>query len=158
MHPDKRFMQLAIDGVRNHFHQETGGPFGACIVCDDKVVATGHNTVLLERDPTCHAEINAIRVASRALNTFDLSHCTIYSTTEPCPMCFSAIHWARIPTIIFGSRIPDVQALGFNELDIPCSTMKAQGHSPVTLVNDFMRNECLQLLVDWQRHTNGKTY
>jgi tRNA(Arg) A34 adenosine deaminase TadA len=148
--PDPRFMAAAIANATDAIPRGEGGPFGACIVRDGQVVACEHNTVLRDRDATCHAEVNAIRAASEALGRFDLSDCVIYSTTEPCPMCFSAIHWARIPLIVFGTRIADVRAVGFNELALSNAQMSELGHSPVKLYGDFMRMECLELLQRWQ--------
>ena len=151
-------MQAAIDEAMRYLGKEGGGPFGACIVKNGQVLVSACNTVLADTDPTCHAEVNAIRKAAKKLGTFDLSGCTIYSTTEPCPMCFSAIHWARIDAIVSGTAIKDVQDLGFNELEISNQTMKSQGKSPVFLVPNFMRNECLDLLQAWSETTSGTTY
>ena len=132
-------------------------PFGACIVKNGKVISVGHSTVLSDRDATCHAEINAIRKACRKLKSHKLNGCTIYSTTEACPMCFSAIHWAEIDRIIFGTKIRDVQKLGFSELTIKDRKMKKLGHSPVKITAGHMRKECLELLEYWKKH-GGKTY
>lgn len=132
-------------------------PFGACIVKNGKVISVGHSTVLSDRDATCHAEINAIRKACRKLKSHKLNGCTIYSTTEACPMCFSAIHWAEIDRIIFGTKIRDVQKLGFSELTIKDRKMKKLGHSPVKIKAGHMRKECLELLEYWKKH-GGKTY
>jgi len=104
--PQKKWMKLAIDSATAGMTRQAGGPFGACIVRKGKAVAVSHSTVLKSCDATCHAEINAIREASKKLKRYDLSDCTVYSTTEPCPMCFSAIHWARIPAVYFGTGIP----------------------------------------------------
>jgi tRNA(Arg) A34 adenosine deaminase TadA len=148
---DKRFMHLAIeDGLRG-IKKGDGGPFGACVARNGKIVALAHNTVLKTKDPTCHAEINAIRRASKKLGRWNLSECVIYSTTEPCPMCFSAIHWARIDEVIFGVGIPDVARLGFNELLIRADSMKKSGGSKVKIKSGFMREECLQLLGEWKK-------
>ena len=155
---DEKYMKLAIEDATQHLNDEGGGPFGACIVKNDRIIAVAHNTVLKDTDPTCHAEINAIRKAAKSLGCFDLSGCVIYSTTEPCPMCFSAIHWAKIDTIVFGSNIQDVQNLGFNELELPNQVMKQQGKSPVNIVEDFMRKECLDLLEQWAKQTSARTY
>ena len=149
---------MAIEDAMQHLGDEGGGPFGACIVENGRVISTAHNTVLEETDPTCHAEINAIRKAAKSLGRFDLSGCVIYSTTEPCPMCFSAIHWARIDTIVYGSNIQDVQNLGFNELELSNAVMKEQGKSPVNVIPDFMRDECVELLQQWAKKTSAKTY
>src|SRR5690349_199264 len=117
-------MRKAIQEAFKNVRQPSGGPFGACLVRGSRVLAVARNTVLRDQDPTCHAEINAIRLGARRLKTFDLSGCVIYSTTEPCPMCFSALHWARIDAVIYGTGIPDVHRLGFNELTIPNPTLK----------------------------------
>lgn len=151
------FMREAIrragDGVA-----QGGSPFGACIVRDGRVVACEHNRVLQTLDSTAHAEIVAIREACRALGTIDLSGCTIYATTEPCPMCFSAIHWARIPVIAFGARIEDARRFGFNELGISNATLKQLGGSPVILEGDVLRDEALALFERWAARPDARTY
>jgi len=146
----REFMQLAIDQAQKNITSLHGGPFGACIVKNRTVIAVARNTVL-KSDATSHAEINAIRLASKKLKTFDLSGCVIYSTTEPCPMCFSAIHWARIKTIVFGTVIGDVKKIGFNEMPISNIRLRNLGKSTVEIIPHFMRDECLQLLAEWQR-------
>lgn len=152
----KEHMMLAIrkamSGVR-----KGESPFGACIVKGKKVIAVTHNTVLSKRDSTNHAEINAIRLACRRMKSHKLEGCAIYSTTEPCPMCFSAIHWAGISRIVFGTRIADVADLGFSELPISDETMKRQGRSPVRITGDFMREENLELLRFWKER-KGRVY
>ncbi|HOE68366.1 MAG TPA: nucleoside deaminase [Candidatus Omnitrophota bacterium] len=151
-------MKLAIRTAAQGMKKNDGGPFGACIVRNGRVIATAHNTVLLKKDATCHAEVNAIREASRKLRRFDLSDCVIYSTTEPCPMCFSAIHWARIPLVIWGTAIADVARLGFNELSLPNSRMKRYGKSPVKSRGKFLLKECRALLEKWERMDSKKIY
>lgn len=150
----KRALRSAYEGIR----KAEGGPFGAAIVRGSQVIAVAHNTVLKNHDATCHAEVNAIRVASRKLRRFDLSDCVIYSTTEPCPMCFSAIHWARIAKVIFGTSFEDVAKRGFNELYIPSRKMKRDGRSQVRIKSGFMKKECLALLADWDRQSNKRIY
>lgn len=145
---NEKFMQLAVQEARKNLKQMDGGPFGACIVKNNKVLAIARNTVI-KCDATAHAEINAIRAASKQLNSFDLSGCIIYSTTEPCPMCFSAIHWARIDFIIYGTAIGDVRRLGFHELSISSGKMKKIGKSKVKIFSGFLVNECVRLLKDW---------
>ncbi|MEK6749356.1 MAG: nucleoside deaminase [Pseudomonadota bacterium] len=156
--PQTPMMLRAIADADQHIAAQEGGPFGACIVRHGQVLATAHNTVLKDHDATCHAEINAIRLASRALGTHELADCEIYSTTEPCPMCFSAIHWARIPVIVFGTRIADVQRLGFNEMAIDNARLVQMSGSPILLVEDFLRAECLSLLQHWQALPASATY
>ncbi len=153
-----KWMRIAIDDALHHMGLTEGGPFGACIVKGSEIIAVAHSTVLRERDPTCHAEVNAIRQAARHLHHYDLNECVIYSTTEPCPMCFSAIHWANIRTIVFGTRIADAKLLGFNELDLSNELMKREGHSRVEIVGDFLRDECEQLLKTWRQISKGLAY
>jgi tRNA(Arg) A34 adenosine deaminase TadA len=151
-------MLLAVRDAQKGIRRGEGGPFGACIVKRRKVLALGHNRVLATNNPTLHAEVCAIGAASRKLGTPFLTGCEIYSTTEPCPMCFSAIHWARIPRVYYGTAIADVQKLGFNELCISNATLKRLGKSPMRLVRGFCRDVCLDLLRSWKRLPSAKTY
>lgn len=157
MLPEKKYMLLAIKHARSNFATDSGGPFGAVIVKEDRVIAAAANSVL-ENDPTAHAEINAIRLACEKLKTYDLTGTVIYSTTEPCPMCFSAVHWARIDAVIYGTSISDVAALGFNELSLSNQQIKQIGGSPVNIIPSFMHEECRQMLKDWQNLKNKRTY
>jgi tRNA(Arg) A34 adenosine deaminase TadA len=145
---DYKFMRLSIKEAAKNLKKQDGGPFGACIVKGGKVLAVARNRVLAS-DATAHAEINAIRLASRRLKSFDLSGSIIYSTTEPCPMCFSAIHWARIDAVVYGSNIADAKKIGFNELSIPNKKMKSIGKSKIKITPNFMRRDCLNLFKDW---------
>ncbi|MDD5633758.1 MAG: nucleoside deaminase [Candidatus Omnitrophica bacterium] len=156
---DKRFMDLAIEeAYKGIKYGSEGGPFGAVITKDGLVLAMAHNTVLKNNDPTQHAEMNAISLASAKLGTYDLSGCVIYSTTEPCPMCFSAIHWAKIDRVVYGTGIDDVKTIGFNELTISAAQMKKQGASPVIVEGGFMYEECMELLKFWETLPNKKVY
>lgn len=155
--PERRFMTRAIREARKNFARPDGGPFGACIVRDGRVVAAARNSVL-KADATCHAEVNAIRKASKKLGTFDLTGCAIYSTTEPCPMCFGAIHWARIGAVTYGTGIRDAAKAGFHELRISNAQLKALGRSKVRLVPGFMRDECLELFESWLVLPDKKRY
>lgn len=153
------FMRLAIKDCRAGFPVNEGGPFGACIVKEGRVIAVAHNTVMKDRGPTAHAEINAIRQASQTLGTYDLSGCEIYSTTEACHMCFTAIHWARIGRIYIDTPIEEVAALGFNELPVNNARIKQiAGLLSTDLVENVLVEECRRLLVDWQILTNALTY
>jgi len=154
----KKYMELAVIEAKKNFSRPSyGGPFGACVVKNGEVIAVARNTVL-KNDATSHAEINAIRESSRKLKTYDLSGCCIYSTTEPCPMCFSAIHWARIGTIIYGTSIGDVEKLGFNELRISNLKMKSLGRSKVKIIGKFFYEGCRQLLKEWNSLENKILY
>lgn len=111
---DREFMQMAIDlSVENV--KNGGGPFGAVIVRDDKVVATGVNRVTANHDPTAHAEVSAIRNACDALGDFKLDGCRIYTSCEPCPMCLSAIYWAGISKIYYGNTKQDAKMIDFDD-------------------------------------------
>ena len=124
-------------------------PFGACIVKNGKIVACTHNKVWSNTDITAHAEITAIRAACKKLKSIDLSGCTIYSTTEPCPMCFSACHWARIDKIVYGASISDAKKAGFNELQISDAHLKKEGKLSVKLEGAFLKKENQALFRKW---------
>jgi tRNA(Arg) A34 adenosine deaminase TadA len=155
--PNAEFMRLALREARKNLSDMRGGPFGACIVKGDKVIAISRNTVL-KQDATCHAEINAIRKASKKLRTYDLSGCSIYSTTEPCPMCFSAIHWSKINVLVYGNTIRDAKNIGFNELSISSVRMKKLGGSKLKIISGCMRDEVNQLFKKWDKLSNKKLY
>ena len=109
------FMKLAIDEARKGIHDNHGGPFGAVIVKNGEVIASSHNHVLEKNDPTCHAEMEVIRDASKKLNSYSLAGCEIYTTGRPCPMCRSAIQWAKIDKVYFGCDYSDAGKIGFDE-------------------------------------------
>jgi guanine deaminase len=153
----EKFMMLAIHEARKNLKEASGGPFGACIVKKGKVIAVSRNTVLVE-DASCHAEVNAIRKASAKLKTFDLSGCVIYSTTEPCPMCLCAIHWARIDAVVFGTGIFDAKKIGFNEMPISARSMKRIGNSSLKITSGFMLKECRALFNDWMSLPDKQVY
>lgn len=153
----KKYMRLAIREAEKNLKKLDGGPFGASIVKSGRVIAVSRNTVL-KHDATCHAEINAIRQASKKLKTFDLSGCVIYSTTEPCPMCFGAIHWARIGAIIYGTNISDASKLGFCELAISNKALKKKGKAAVKIFPSYARRDCLELFGKWEKLENKVIY
>jgi len=150
-------MHMALREASQGMRSGQGGPFGACIVRDGLIVALAHNRVLVSGNPTQHAEVVAIGRAARHLGTHVLKGCTIYSTTEPCPMCFSAIHWAQIDRIVFGTGIADVKRLGFNELSISNRALKRLGRSRVIL-DQASKRECTDLLRSWAAMETRKTY
>lgn len=110
-----KFMLEAILEAKVGIKYNHGGPFGAVVVKDDKIVGRGHNKVVLLNDPTCHGEIMAIKDASKNLNSFDLEGCDLYTTGEPCPMCLSACLWANINNIYYGCTIEDNEDIGFRD-------------------------------------------
>jgi len=108
-------MQEAADLAVHNVTSGSGGPFGAVIVREGVIVARGVNRVTATNDPTAHAEVTAIREAARALGTFDLSDCEIYTSCEPCPMCLGAIYWARLKKVWYGCTQADAAAIGFDD-------------------------------------------
>jgi len=154
---DQFYMRVAIKkaraGVKNG---QT--PFGACIVRAGEIIASEHNVVWRESDITAHAEIHAIRQACQQLRTVDLSGATIYSSVEPCPMCFSAIHWAGISRIVYGARIEDAQEAGFKELPITNEKMKREGHSKIEITKDVLRDESQAVFSEWLNRSDRRPY
>ena len=113
--PDKQFMQEAINLAVKGMNQNDGGPFGAVIVKDGKIIGRGNNCVTSTNDPTAHAEVVAIKDACKKLNTFQLDGCIIYSSCEPCPMCLGAIYWARLDSIFYACTKKDAAEIGFDD-------------------------------------------
>ena len=150
-------MRLAIAKAREGIASGQT-PFGACIERNGQVVSCEHNGVWQTTDITAHAEIRAIREACRKLSSIDLSECVIYSSCEPCPMCFSACHWARISKIVYGANIRDALHSGFHELEISNAQLKQLSGSPVEIVSDFLRDEAVALFQLFDRQSNKRTY
>jgi len=111
-------MQQAIQSALQGVKSNDGGPFGAAIVKDNQIISVAHNTVLVDKDPTCHAEVNAIRMACKVLDTHILSGCELYTTVEPCPMCLSAIYWARIEKVYAAAQKTVAAQYGFDDVFI----------------------------------------
>lgn len=144
----KEFMDLAIAEARTGIDNNHGGPFGAVVVKDGKVVATGHNCVLRNNDSTCHGEIDAIRKAETALGTYDLSGCEIYTTSEPCPMCLAAIMWANINKIYYGCTLDDNENIGFRDERFD-ALMGGRANIPDELLEQHDREECLKVFEEY---------
>lgn len=149
------FMKIAIEeafeGVRNN----DGGPFGAVIVKEGLVIAKAHNQVLSTKDPTAHAEVVAIRKACAKLGTYDLSGCELYSSSEPCPMCLSAIHWARIKKVVYGCTREDAAKIGFDDKKLYELIKK-----PKTMLNFIQRDRehCLNPFKEWEKKEDRTVY
>jgi len=153
---DEKFMRLAIAKTREGIR---GGqtPFGACIVdAKGRVVVCAHNVVWKTTDITAHGEVNAIRLACKKRRTVDLSGCTIYSTCEPCPMCFSAIHWSGIRTIAYGAGVRDAKRCGFSELEISNEQMKRIGKSNMKIRKGVLAKECKELFALFNKVSGKK--
>jgi guanine deaminase len=136
-----KFMQLAIKEAEKGIAEGHGGPFGAVIVKDNKVISKGHNHVVVNNDPTCHGEIDAIRKACKKLKTFDLSGCQIYTTGYPCPMCFCAILWANIDKVYYGCNTTDTEIIGFRDKEFE-ESIPARKEA---ICEEVDRDDCIEL-------------
>jgi guanine deaminase len=113
MNQNEHMKQAALASIQNIENQ--GGPFGAVVVRNGQIIATGVNRVVPNSDPTAHAEVQAIRAAAAKLQTFDLSDCEIYTSCEPCPMCLGAIYWAKIKKVYYANTRYDAASIGFDD-------------------------------------------
>ncbi len=138
-------MQIVLSVTREGI-EKGNWPFGACIASEDRLVIAAHNVVVTTHDPTAHAEINAIRLACAKLTTIDLKEYTIYTSSAPCPMCFSAIYWAGIRRIVYSSYPEDYSILGFTGLGIPPEKMAELGHLKINIMGGLMRKEVKELI------------
>ena len=110
-----KYMKIAKELSEENLKTNVGGPFGTCIVKDGKIIGRGSNHVLINNDPTAHAEIMAIREACKNINSYDLSDCELYTSCFPCPMCLSAIIWANIKKVYYGNTKEDAASIGFRD-------------------------------------------
>ena len=110
-----KYMRVAKELANENLKTKAGGPFGACIVKDGKIIGKGSNHVLANNDPTAHAEVMAIRDACKNINSYDLSDCELYTSCYPCPMCLSAIIWANIKKVYYGNTKKDAADIGFRD-------------------------------------------
>lgn len=152
-----KFMKFAVEEAFNGMNNNEGGPFGAVIVCEGKVIARAHNEVLKTNDPTAHAEIMAIRKASNSLGRFDLSDCEIYSSCEPCPMCFAAIHWAKIKKLYYGSTRYDAANINFDDQYI-YDVINGTAKELQVKTEQINREECLEPFKKWSIKENKEQY
>lgn len=147
------FMAAAIEEARQGIHDHHGGPFGAVIVKEGKIIGRGHNRVLLNNDPTCHGEVMAIRDACKNLGTFDLSGCEIYTTGEPCPMCLGAILWANIGKVYYGCNVIDTDKIGFRD-----DNFYARFGSRESFCEELDRDACLKLYEEYMSLDGNVNY
>ena len=144
------FMELAKKNAEIGVSKNEGGPFGAVIVDENNnIIATGNNKVLLQNDPTAHAEIVSIRATCKKLNTYDLTGMTIYTSCEPCPMCLSAIIWSNISTVYFACTKNDAANIGFRD-DAIYEYLKGSNKSLLNLTQ-IDRLECLELFKNYNK-------
>jgi len=148
----KRAIVLSIESV-----DSGGGPFGSVIVKDNKIIAEGSNKVTSNNDPTAHGEIVAIREACRKLNNFSLKECELYSTCEPCPMCLSAIYWARIDKIYYANTREDARKIDFDDSLIYTELQKNIDKRKISMIQ-IMRNEALKAFELWDKKKDKVKY
>ncbi len=142
-------MKLAIEEARKTMNNNIGGPFGAAIVKDGKVICISSNTVLKDHDATAHAEINAIKKASTILQTHDLTGCTLYATGYPCPMCLSAIIWANIKEVYYGTDLKDAEKIGFRD-DFIYDFIKNNNEGNILKLERISKEECQELFEEYK--------
>lgn len=153
----KKFMQRAIDLSLEGMNNNEGGPFGAIVVKDGKIIGKGNNKVTSHSDPTAHAEIVAIREACKYLNNFQLDDCVIYTSCEPCPMCLGAIYWARPKKVYYANNKQDAAAIGFDddfiykEIELPLSKRQIP-------FEQISRKEALAVFKAWQEKLDKIEY
>jgi guanine deaminase len=145
----EKFMRIAIALSEKNVRESLGGPFGAVIVKDGKMIAKSGNRVTTTNDPTAHAEVSAIRLACKKLKTFDLKGCVIYTSCEPCPMCLSAIYWARIDIIYQANTKTDAADIGFDDKFIYEEFEKPAPDRSIQ-VNQLLRDEAQQAFKLWE--------
>lgn len=150
------FMAAAIAEARAGVRAGHGGPFGAVMVQGGVIVARAHNRVVVDRDPTAHAEMMAIRATARALDRFELADCTLYSTCEPCPMCLAAIHWARLSRLYYGANREDAAAIGFDDRKL--YELFAGERLPELAIIATDREACLAPFREWQARVERVRY
>ncbi len=153
-----KFMHEAIDLSRQKMNENAGGPFGAVIVKNGEIVGKGWNNVTSHNDPTAHAEISAIRDACQNLNTFDLTDCEIFTSCEPCPMCFGAIQWARIGKIWYANTAQDANDVaGFDD-----DNFYAEFQKPITErtipFEQIGQEEAIKVFEEWRDKTDKIEY
>jgi tRNA(Arg) A34 adenosine deaminase TadA len=142
-------MQMAIDKTIEGIERGQS-PFGCAIAVEDRILCVAHNQVWAATDITAHAEVTCIRGACRNLGAILLEGAIVATTCEPCPMCTSALHWARVETVYYGATIADAEEAGFNELTLPAADVLRLGGSSVRLVPETMRESCLDLFRRWR--------
>ena len=151
------FLQQAIDLAENNVHTGNGGPFGAILCRDEKIIATCSNNVTYNNDPTAHAEIMAIRAACTELNTFQLTDCILYSSCEPCPMCLGAIYWARLKQVYFACNRYDAAQAGFDDGFI-YEQIAMRPEKREIPMQHLQLNQSLSPFIAWQAQENKIPY
>lgn len=154
---DKQFMQRAIELSRKGMESNEGGPFGAIVVKDGKIVGEGNNQVTSSNDPTAHAEVVAIRNACKNLNTFQLDGCIVYTSCEPCPMCLGAIYWARPDKIFYACSKKDAARIGFDD-DFIYQEINLEIENRSIETRQIMSEEANQVFEAWATKADKTEY
>jgi guanine deaminase len=154
---DNPFMARAVALSLENVRSGRGGPFGAVIVKDGKVVAEGVNRVTATKDPTAHAEVCAIRQACSTLGVFELTNCEIYTSCEPCPMCLGAIYWARLARVYFGNAAADAAKIGFDDSFIYREFAQQLPERSIPMI-PMMREQAQAAFRAWQEQPNKIPY
>jgi guanine deaminase len=149
----RRAIALALENVRSG----GGGPFAAIVAKDERVIAEGTNRVTTANDPTAHAEVVAIREACRVLGDFQLAGCDLYTTCEPCPMCFGAIYWARPARVFYACTAADAAAAGFDDAFIYDELKKSPGARRIPMAQ-LLREESLEIFSAWKQQEKKTPY
>ena len=143
----EKFMEAALQEAYEGIEKNHGGPFGAVVVKDGRIVGRGHNRVLYKKDPTCHGEMEAIRDACKNLGTHDLTGCQLYTTAEPCPMCLGGILWSNIQEVYFGCDRIDTDRIGFRD-DIFYEYL--DGKNDILSIRQIDHEKCLSLFEHYE--------
>ncbi|KFI23003.1 nucleoside deaminase [Nitrosococcus oceani] len=152
-----RFMAEAISLASEGMADGLGGPFGAVVVRDGEILGRACNDVIALRDPTAHAEVQAIRMACSNINDFHLEGCALYCSCEPCPMCLGAAYWARIGRIYYAAGQEDAAHIGFDDAAIYSELSLEPGRRRIPMFQ-LMRNEILEVFARWQEKTDRVLY
>ncbi len=154
---DRRFMLRAVELARLSVETNSGGPFGCVVVKDGRIVGEGSNCVTTTNDPTAHAEVVAIRNACANLGAFQLEGCTIYTSCEPCPMCFGAIYWSRPAAVFFAGTQTDAAAAGFDDEHFYKELAKPNDEREMRMIN-ILRDEAVAVFDQWLEKLDKTAY
>lgn len=154
---DRTFMEAAIKLAQEGVAAGYGGPFGAVVVKDGRIIGSGQNRVLRDADPTAHAEVVAIRAACEALGSFQLDGCTLYTSCEPCPMCLGAIYWARPARVVYACTREDASEVGFDDGFIYQEINLPLGERSIPM-QPLMREQSLAVMKLWADKTDKTPY
>lgn len=152
-----KYMEVAKLLADDNLKTNVGGPFGACVVKNGKIIGKGSNHVIGNNDPTAHAEVMAIRDACKNIKSYDLSGCTLYATCYPCPMCLSAIIWSNIKKVYYGNTSKDAEKIGFRDKFI-YDYIKGKANNDVLKLKCMDRKETLKTFKNYDEKEDKKIY